>query len=591
MAYHFKRSGEVMDQLFDKAETALQEHQDISHLAEKAEVQAELDEKQNNIEDLADIRAGAAKGATAIQEHQDVSHLAEKTAVEESLAKKQEVVPDLDEIRSGAKLGSTSIQDISHLATNEDVLSWLSEKVDKIAGKQLTTEDFTTALKDKLESLSNYDDASIKATVQSLQTQLNTLVDGDATSAIDTFNEIIAFLSSVEDTESLSSIIASIEQQIADKQDVISDLASIREGAAKGATALQEHQQLKTINGESIIGSGNITIQGGSGGSGGGSGITIVDSVDKLDQTAPIGSVAVVAKKGQITTTSFRNLYQPTADDLSQDLGTLTRPEQLSRVTKLDINFPNEVIQMPSEAIAVYFIPRDFSINNFAMAAIMIGATADATVGQIMAMSQTDKDYGQYALCEYVEGVPQINQDGIDGFLTMLSDPDVEWCYFGNLETLSITEDEFNVIDKFFMPTVGFNTVSDLYIFGDSWTKVDHTAIQRLEEDIRGLEARTNFPVEILDASANYIDIYSNTYSKLAIPADRTKSYSIYTYTYNVDETIANEFILELDCTKAVVTISLPSSIKWVNEDAPVFSVGKKYVISIVGGLGVWGEF
>lgn len=222
--YHLKHQGPQIDALLDKAGTALQEHQDISHLAEKTEVQAELDKKQNNIEDLA-------------------------------------------EIRSGAKLGATSIQDISHLATKADVLSWLSEKVDKISGKQLTTEDFTTALKEKLESLSNYDDANIKASIQSLQSQLNTLIDGDATSAIDTFNEIIAFLSSVEDTESLSGIIASIEQQIADKQDAISDLDSIREGAAKGATAIQEHQKLKTINGESIIGSGNITIKGGSGGS------------------------------------------------------------------------------------------------------------------------------------------------------------------------------------------------------------------------------------------------------------------------------------------------------------------------------------
>lgn len=264
--YHLKHQGPQIDALLDKAGTALQEHQDISHLAEKDEVQAELDKKQDNIEDLADIRAGAAKGSTAIQEHQDVSHLAEKTAVEEGLAKKQEVISDLDDIRSGAKLGSTSIQDISHLATKVDVLSWLSEKVDKISGKQLTTEDFTTALKEKLESLSNYDDANIEASIQSLQSQLNTLIDGDATSAIDTFNEIIAFLSSVEDTESLSGIIASIEQQIASKQDKINDLNSIREGAAKGATALQEHQQLKTINGESIVGSGNITIQGGAGG-------------------------------------------------------------------------------------------------------------------------------------------------------------------------------------------------------------------------------------------------------------------------------------------------------------------------------------
>lgn len=213
------------------------------------------------IDDLLD------KADTALQEHQDISHLAEKTTVEEGLAKKQEVISDLDEIRSGAKLGATSIQDISHLATKADVLAWLSEKVDKISGKQLTTEDFTTVLKEKLESLSNYDDANIKASIQSLQSQLNILVDGDATSAIDTFNEIIAFLSSIEDTESLSGIIASIEQQIANKQDKINDIDSIRKGAAKGATALQEHQQLKTINGESIVGSGNITIKGGSGNS------------------------------------------------------------------------------------------------------------------------------------------------------------------------------------------------------------------------------------------------------------------------------------------------------------------------------------
>lgn len=323
----------------------------------------------------------------------------------------------------------------------------------------------------------------------------------------------------------------------------------------------------------------------------GGGGITIVDSVDKLDQSAPIGSVAVVAKKGQITTTSFRNLYQPTADDLDPDLGTLTRPELLSRVSNLDISFPNEVIQMPSEAITICLAPRDFSIDNLAMVAIVISATADATVGQIMAMYQSDKGYNQFALCGYVEGVPQINQNGVDELLALLSDPDIEWCYFGNPETMVITEDEFNVIDKFFIPTVGFNTISDLYILGDSWTKIDHAAIQRLEGDIRSLEARTNFSVKVLDASDSYISIYSNTYSKLAIPADRTSSYYIYTSTYNLDETLAHEFVLELDCTQAVVTISLPSSIKWVNEDAPIFSVGKKYVISIIGDLGVWGEF
>ena len=52
-------------------------------------------------------------------------------------------------------------------------------------------------------------------------------------------------------------------QDISGKQDEIKDLETIRSGAAKGATAIQE---VKTINGQSIVGSGNITIEGGSGG-------------------------------------------------------------------------------------------------------------------------------------------------------------------------------------------------------------------------------------------------------------------------------------------------------------------------------------
>ena len=95
----------------------------------------------------------------------------------------------------------------------------LSDKVDKVSGKQLTTEDFTTVLKTKLEGLNNYDDTEIENALASLQGQLNTLVSGNASDAINSFNEIIAFLNGIEDSESLDSIIASIEQQIADKMD------------------------------------------------------------------------------------------------------------------------------------------------------------------------------------------------------------------------------------------------------------------------------------------------------------------------------------------------------------------------------------
>lgn len=46
-------------------------------------------------------------------------------------------------------------------------------KVDKVSGKQLSTEDFTSALKSKLEGLNNYDDTTISQAVDKLRTDLD----------------------------------------------------------------------------------------------------------------------------------------------------------------------------------------------------------------------------------------------------------------------------------------------------------------------------------------------------------------------------------------------------------------------------------
>lgn len=163
--------------------------------------------------------------------------------------------------------------------TDENISSW-NNKVDKEDGKQLSTEDFTTLLKQKLDGLSNYDDTEISQAVSKLRTDLDTLVSGDTTTAIKTFNEVIAFLNGISDTEDLSGIISSIEQQIAAKQDEITDLQTIREGAAKGATALQSEQYKGTVTSVKINGTTKTpdtngivnlgTIEGGGGSSSGG---------------------------------------------------------------------------------------------------------------------------------------------------------------------------------------------------------------------------------------------------------------------------------------------------------------------------------
>ena len=112
-------------------------------------------------------------------------------------------------------------ENLSKYATKQEVTDGLGGKVDKVSGKGLSTEDFTSALKTKLEGLSNYNDTEISNAVSSLQTQLNTLVSGNANDAINSFNEIIAFLDGVKDTQDLAGIIAAIELQIAGKMDSV----------------------------------------------------------------------------------------------------------------------------------------------------------------------------------------------------------------------------------------------------------------------------------------------------------------------------------------------------------------------------------
>lgn len=154
-------------------------------------------------------------------------------------------------IIQGGEGGSVTVDsELSETSTNaiqnKAVTKALNSKVEKVDGKQLSTEDFTSAFKAKLEGLNNYDDTSIRNAVDSLITQINTLVSGDASIAIESFNEIMAFLDGIKDTQSLAGIIAAIEQQIAGKQGTISDLDTIRANAAKGASIVVDAELSET---------------------------------------------------------------------------------------------------------------------------------------------------------------------------------------------------------------------------------------------------------------------------------------------------------------------------------------------------------
>lgn len=93
----------------------------------------------------------------------------------------------------------------------------LVDYVKKVEGKGLSTNDFTDELKERLLSLTPYDPSELEAEIEKLKEALNTLVGGNVSTAIESFNEILAFLRNVSDTDTLEGIISGIIKSIPTK--------------------------------------------------------------------------------------------------------------------------------------------------------------------------------------------------------------------------------------------------------------------------------------------------------------------------------------------------------------------------------------
>ena len=66
-------------------------------------------------------------------------------------------------------MGKTTSVDLSDYYKKSEVDNLLNNKVDKVEGKGLSTEDFTTELKNKLDGLENYDDTVLTERVAAIE--------------------------------------------------------------------------------------------------------------------------------------------------------------------------------------------------------------------------------------------------------------------------------------------------------------------------------------------------------------------------------------------------------------------------------------
>lgn len=165
----------------------------MSEIKKKYLVSKEISNKLSNLKDnianiptkISDLTNDANfvtedKVVEKITEIQDTSNFATKDDLDNIPTKISQLINDSGFIISipeeyvtmeelNAKGYLTEHQDLSEYATTIT----LNNKVDKVTGKGLSTNDFTDTLKTKLEGLSNYDDTTLMSNISSCSIKLD----------------------------------------------------------------------------------------------------------------------------------------------------------------------------------------------------------------------------------------------------------------------------------------------------------------------------------------------------------------------------------------------------------------------------------
>lgn len=303
------------------SQEALQSHTTDAVVHITSTERANWNAKQDTISDLAAIRSGASKGATALQSYTETDPIYLKD--KPNIALKSEI-PDIsgkvDKV-SGKGLSTNDYTDedkakLDSLQNYDDsgIVALINNKSDK--GHTHTVSQITDfpSIPSKVSELTN--DSGFISSIPSeyvTDTELNAkgyLTEHQDISGKANVSDLTAHTGNKD-----IHVTASDKSKWNAKQDAISDLDDIRAGAAKGATALQSYTEqykgtvtsvkingtnknpsngvvdlgtvitshqdisgkqdklvsgtnIKTINGESILGSGDITITSSGGGSG-----------------------------------------------------------------------------------------------------------------------------------------------------------------------------------------------------------------------------------------------------------------------------------------------------------------------------------
>ena len=276
----------------------------------------EQEDKLNNTVQISDYNADKAT-QTTIDEAQNT----EINKVKGDIEGKQDIIQDLNAIREGANLGKTALQE-------ETDPVWIAEKVNYYTKTEVNTSLETKANKTEIPTVPTNvsaftNDAGYLTEHQSLNDYYTkTESDGKYATQVVVNEEIAARINDVREVK------ATLESK-ADKSEIPSLNGYATEQWVGQQGYLTEHQPLKTINGETIVGNGNIEISSGEETDP----VWTAEKVNYYTKTEVNSSLETKANKSEIPTVPTN------VSAFTNDAGYLTEHQSLDNYyTKTEVN-------------------------------------------------------------------------------------------------------------------------------------------------------------------------------------------------------------------------------------------------------------
>lgn len=350
-----------------------------------------------------------------------------------------------------------------------------------------------------------------------------------------------------------------IESAIQKNTDDIIDLQNNKQDV------LISGENIKTINNESILGSGNIEIGGGGGGT---SNYNALTNKPKINNVELVGNKSLndlgIQAKGNY---ALESEIPTKTSDLTNDSGFITG------YTETDPTVPNYVKNITQANITSWNNKSDFS-GNYNDLSNKPTIPSEVTESTVSGWGFT-KNTGTYS--KPSGGIPktdlssavQTSLGKADTALQSISSSDV---------TSALGYTPYNSTNpNGYTSNVG--TITGITMNGASKGTsgvVDLGTVITSHQDISGKANK----ISVVQTSASTIEINSNTFYKFGEVASLNITLASIT-----DNTIYNEYMFEFVSGTTATTLTLPSSVKWL--ETPTVEANKIYQCSIVDNIGV----